>query len=51
MTLVVIVGIAATILAVEHFTRLPFWASALVGFGLFVVLFGGALFLLSRRRR
>ena len=51
MTVVQIVGIAATIVCLKRFTQLPFWACCLIGFPLFIAIFFGTVYLLSRRHR
>jgi hypothetical protein len=51
MTAIQIIGMAATVIALKHFTPLPFWACFLIGLPLFLVIFLGSLYLLSHRRR
>jgi hypothetical protein len=51
MTVVLIAGIALTVVVLKKFTPLPFWACYLVGFPLFIGVFLGTVYLLSRRGR
>jgi hypothetical protein len=51
MTIIQILGLTVTVVVLKHLTTLPFWACCLIGFPLFIVIFLGSLYLLSRRRR
>jgi hypothetical protein len=51
MTAIQIVGMAITVIALKHFTPLPFWACCLIGLPLSIGLFLGTLHFLSRGRR
>jgi hypothetical protein len=51
MTAIQIIGMTVTVVVLKHFTPLPFWACCLIGFPLFIGLFLGTLYFLSRGRR
>lgn len=51
MTVVQIIGMTVTVVALKHFTTLPFVACCLIGIPLFLVIFLGSCYLLSRLRR